>query len=103
MFLSSTCENNEYKRYKQYVRRRRRPDICLSGAPENGPPHGSEGVHTLLCIGHYCGLSAAGSDLLNPMKFKVRLAGVSTPQTDSKQSHDIAMGLKIERQNLRGF
>ena len=40
--------------------------------------------------------------LLNPMKFKVRLAGVSTPQTDSKQSHDIAMGLKIERQNLRG-
>ena len=41
--------------------------------------------------------------LLNPMKFKVRLAGVSTPQTDSKQSHDIAMGLKIERQNLRGL
>ena len=40
--------------------------------------------------------------VLNPMKFKVRLAGVSTPQTDSKQSHDIAMGLKIERQNLRG-
>ena len=74
---------------------------------ERGPgkrsPTWLRGVHTLLCIGHYCGLSAAGSDLLNPMKFKVRLAGVSTPQTDSKQSHDIAMGLKIERQNLRGF
>ena len=65
--------------------------------------HMAQGVHTLLCIGHYFGLSAAGSDLLNPMKFKVRLAGVSTRQTDSKQSHDMAMGLKIERQNLRGI